>query len=72
MTEILATSIILRIIIAFVALVMLWGLFRALDFAAGLKFSAVMEKMNEEPMAIALYLGCRFLGGCLLLGLLLS
>lgn len=72
MTEILATSIIMRAIIALIALVVIWGLFRALDHASGHPFKEAVEKMYESPLALAIYYGLRFVGGCVLIGLLLS
>lgn len=72
MNQVLLTSIGLQLVTAIIALLVIWGMFRLLDRGMGHPFADAVEKMYENPMAVALYYGLRFLGACILIGLLLS
>ena len=52
-----------------IAIVMCWGMARTLDKIAGRRFSDAYEKMLTDPDALARYHGQRFLGICILIGL---
>lgn len=72
MTEILATSTALTLGYAVAAILLTWGLLRALDRAAGLNPKETIRSITDDPKAAALYFGLRFLGACLLVGLAIS
>jgi len=72
MSEVIITSMAIKVAMAFMALLVIWGLFRLLDRSTGLPFYKAMEIMYENPVALAVYYGLRFLGACFLIGLLLS
>ena len=72
MGEVILTSIVVKLLTALAALLIVWGMFRLLDKGTGHPFSEAMEKMYESPLAVAAYYGLRFVGACLLVGLLLS
>jgi hypothetical protein len=79
-------SFVLTVLRAVVALALLWGLLRVFDRSLGFSFSNWLtrvsggngggdEKNNNEdenPRAVAMYLGARFVGACILFGLLFS
>ena len=78
-------SFVLTVVRAVVALVLLWSLLRVIDRSLGFSFSNWLTRVsgrggggdenNEEagnPKAVAMYLGARFVGACILFGLLFS
>jgi hypothetical protein len=48
-----------------------WGMLRVLDRTAGVKFSAKFKIMETDPMALAVYFGCRLLALAILFAPLL-
>jgi len=78
-------SFLLTMLRAVVALVLLWCLLRLVDRAVGFDFGQwligtsgsshdedVEKTGNENQTAVAMYLGARFVGACILFGLLFS
>jgi hypothetical protein len=81
-------SFVLTVVRSAAALVLLWLVLRALDRAVGFSFRSWIGRVsgadteagadgeerasNGEPMALAVYLGARFVGACILFGLLFS
>jgi len=78
-------SFVLTVIRAATALGLLWLLLRVADRVVGFSFRDWMTRVSgqgedarargdgdENPMAVAVYLGARFVGACLLFGLLFS
>lgn len=76
-------SFLLTIVRAVVALGLLWTLLRFFDRAVSFRFGSWLESVSGvdedgkqvsegNPTAVALYLGARFVGACLLFGLLFS
>ena len=74
-------SFILTVVRSVVALTMLWVLLRFFDRAVDFSFTQWMSKVGGggdegegegNPTAVAMYLGARFIGACLLFGLLFS
>lgn len=57
---------------AVLALLILWGLFRLLDRAAGRGWLEVSDKILRNPLAAAVYYGLRFIGAAALMGMLLG
>lgn len=67
---ILFTSSAHTLLMAALAITMVWGLLRILDILAGTPFTKVKEVIYADSKAAALYAGLRFLGACILIGLL--
>lgn len=44
----------------------IWGLLRGFDWLAGTKFSSVAGEMKNDPRALSIYFGLRFVGVCIL------
>ena len=77
-------SFFLTVVRAVVALVLLWALLRVFDRSLGFSFNNWLTKVSgetggddgseegENPKAVAMYLGARFVGACILFGLLFS
>jgi hypothetical protein len=78
-------SFVLTVVRAVVALVLLWALLRVIDRSLGFSFSNWLTRVSgesgggdekneeaENPKAVAMYLGARFVGACILFGLLFS
>lgn len=72
MTDIMATTLTTRITLALVAFVMLWCALKAFDYASGFQFESAIKRMQDVPTSMAVYYGFRFVGCCVLLGMLLS
>lgn len=72
MTEILATSALLTIAHALFALVAAWYLLRVFDQIGRVNFRATMMRITQDARSAALYFGCRFIGVCLLVGLVVG
>lgn len=73
MNEVIFTSTLLTLSMSILALVSVYGVLRFLDHLSGFNFRGFINDANKEPsIAIAIYLGCRFVGACLLVGLLFS
>ena len=66
MTEITLVSFGLNMLYFVVGLLVVWGMLRMFDKLAGGSFSDARAKMAENPMALAVYFGARFLGVCVL------
>lgn len=62
----------LKIAYAMAALFFVTLFLRLLDKSLGVKFSAVWAEISTDPLAAADYMGKRFIGACILVGLLLS
>lgn len=72
MTEVMITSGLYRLVFAVVAILSLFLLLRLLDHLSGTTFRLTFKRITYDPRSAALYFGLRFLGACILLGLLLS
>lgn len=72
MAEFMVSGFILRLIVVVIALVVVWAVLRVLDRLTGVRFVSVYHAMATNPLGLGLYLGLRFIGACLLVGLLLS
>lgn len=64
------------IVLAVVGVACAWALARAMDHAnqspRASRFLRVLEQIEEDPKAAALYYGLRWLGICILIGWLFS
>ncbi len=65
-------SVVLHVSLAIAAAFGLVMLLRWLDQRAGYSFASAMGVIRAEPVALALYLGLRWLGACILVGWILS
>ena len=78
-------SFVLTVMRAVVALALLWGLLRVFDRSLGFSFNNWLTRVSggngggdekheegENSKAVAMYLGARFVGACILFGLLFS
>lgn len=72
MGEVIATSSALTLMWAILAMAMVWGLLRLFDRVSGFDPKETLRGIRNHEMAAAVYLGMRFLGACLLVGLVLS
>ena len=72
MSDVFAISQVTKGAWALVAFIMVFGLLRLSDYVIKLDFNKVVEGMENDPKAAALYLGLRVLGACILVGLLFS
>ena len=72
MTEFMVSGLILRLIVVVIALVVVWAVLRVLDRLTGVRFVSVYQAVATNPLGLGLYLGLRFIGACVLVGLLLS
>ncbi len=72
MTEVLVTSSAMTVTFALVAIIMGWFLLRWLDRMGGVVFEQTVKGICDEPVAAALYFGLRFVGVCVLLGMVIS
>ena len=71
MEQILLISSLQTLSLAACALVLVWLLLRAMDKSGNHKFTSVTETLRQDPMAAAVYYGARFIGACLLVGLVI-
>jgi hypothetical protein len=65
------TAAVLNLAYAVVALALVWAFLRVLDKRAGLDFKEFFKDLRNDPQAAATYLGWRFVGACVLVGLAL-
>jgi hypothetical protein len=72
MEEFIGLAALLNLGYAAAAIIMTVYLTRWLDRRARVRFPSILERITHEPLAAALYFGARFLGACLLVGLVLS
>lgn len=60
-----------KLFIAVIALFAVWLLLRFMDNSVNQPFSSTLDRIkNHESIATALYYGLRFVGACLLVGLI--
>jgi len=71
MNQVMLTSGIYQLVMAVLAIIIVWFLLRLLDVSLGFRFRTWLQE-NENDTSIGIYLGLRFLGACLLVGLLFS
>lgn len=71
MNTVMLTSGVYQLVMAIIAILMVWLLLRLLDVALGFRFRDWLQE-NQNDTAIGIYLGLRFLGACILVGLLFS
>lgn len=69
MTEIVAVGFLIQIVKAVIALLITFWMLRLMDKKSGFN---LWEWIDEKPDYLAHYLGLRFVGVCLLVGLLIS
>ena len=60
------------IIVALIALLATWGALRLLDSLGGKPFGGALNAIRGGSYATAIYYGLRFVGACLLVGLVLG
>lgn len=73
MDDVILYSLLVRLAVAAIALGTLFWFLRLLDARAGLDWKGeVIPTLERDPRALADYLGKRWLGACVVLGLLLS
>jgi hypothetical protein len=72
MHDFIGLAALLNLTYAAAAILVTVYLTRWLDRRARIRFPAIMERISNDPMAAALYFGARFLGACILVGLVLS
>jgi len=72
MLDIAAEGLMLRIVYAVMMVGVVWLVLRGLDRLAGVDFRNIMEVISADPKAAALYMGLRFLGVVLGMGLIIS
>jgi len=71
MNEVMITSGIYQLVMAVMAIIIVWFLLRLLDVSLGFRFRTWLQENNNDT-AVGIYLGLRFLGACILVGLLFS
>lgn len=73
MSDVVIMSTVLNLVFAVLAVVALVFLLRWFDKQAGVGFTEWIEAVsNENPKALAIYYGLRFLGVCLLVGAIIQ
>lgn len=72
MYAVMATGSIHTLVMSGFAILIVWLVLRFLDKAANRPFTQSFEVINDSPVALAVYYGLRFLGACLLCGLVVS
>lgn len=73
MQEVILTSSLLTLVMAMIAGALLWVALRFLDYLVGFNFGDWINRAKRaNHIAVAVYLGARFVGACLLVGLLFS
>ena len=71
MNQVMLTSGIYQLVMAVMAIIIVWFLLRLLDVSLGFRFRTWLQENNNDT-AVGIYLGLRFLGACILVGLLFS
>jgi len=72
MTEILTINALVTLGYALFAMICTWYILRAFDQVSKIHFKTTMRIITNDPHAAALYFGCRFIGVCLLTGLVVG
>ncbi|SEG12872.1 hypothetical protein [Marinobacterium lutimaris] len=72
MDGVLMVSSLLTLAFALLALFMGWLSLRLLDRMGGINFKETVGRITYEPKPAAIYFGLRFVGVCVLLGMVLS
>lgn len=72
MNEVIGVSVLVTLGYAMVALILIRVVLSGFDRIVGLNFKEAIRGISNEPLAMALYLGLRFLGVCLLVSSLFS
>jgi len=72
MNDVILTSAMLKLGMAVVAIFFTWGSLRILDVLLSFDFRRWLNAECNDDLAVALYLGARFVGACILVGLLFS
>lgn len=72
MSEVVFTSGMFTLVMAFIAVTGVMLLLRWIDKLTGVPFSSIREVIKSEPISCAIYYGLRFLGVCMLVGQLFS
>lgn len=69
----MAVGSIALIVLSIVGMGAAWGMSRILDKLAGRRFSqAPLTQMLKDPVATSIYYGARWIGVCMLIGMLFS
>jgi len=72
MNEVIMTSTMLSVFYALVAVLGAWLMLRLLDRVSGVDFTKTMLGVCANEHSAAIYLGLRFMGVCILFGMVLS
>ncbi len=72
MADVIRQSTTLKLATAGLGLVTVWLVLRFLDWLSQFKFREWLHAAAQDDPYLAVYLGLRFLGACILIGLLLS
>lgn len=64
MSEVIALSMLIDLVKFAGAVTAAWGILRILDHMADNKFTAALDVILQDPKAVALYFGLRFVGVC--------
>lgn len=71
MGQVIITSSLLTLVMSLIAVFLVWGCLRVLDILTGFDFRKWVQG-DKNDIAVAIYLGSRFIGACLLVGMLFS
>ena len=72
MQSILIVSALLKLGYAAAALLLMWWMLRLLTWSTGRDMRAVLDRIDSEPRAAALYYGARLLAVALVIGFAIS
>lgn len=72
MTELIAISTAQQLVVAVFAALLLLFVLRRFDKSLGRDIKSTLDRIHDNAMAAALYLGLRFVGAAILVGLVLS
>jgi hypothetical protein len=72
MNEVILTSSIITIATALVAIIMAWLMLRLLDALGFIDFKTTIVRICSNETSAAVYFGLRFVGVCILFGMVLS
>ena len=73
MTEFTLYTVVMNLIYGLMALLALFGVLRLFDKLIGIRFADMWKEItNDNNTAVAAYLGLRFIGCCLLIGLVIA